>query len=59
VNPYPTLSGETLVVRIVGDPIAQVKSPDGVTRLFAARGCGAVVLPLQVAPAGLDALTAG
>ena len=32
MNPYPTLSGETLVVPILGDPIAQVKSPDGVTR---------------------------
>jgi hypothetical protein len=33
VNPYPTLSGETLVVPIVGDPIAQVKSPDGRPRV--------------------------
>jgi shikimate dehydrogenase len=59
VNPYPTLSGETLVVPIVGDPIAQVKSPDGITRLFATRGRNAVVVPLQVAPADLDALLAG
>jgi shikimate dehydrogenase len=59
VNPYPTLSGETLVVPIVGDPIAQVKSPDGITRIFAARGCDAVVVPLQVAPADLDALIGG
>ena len=29
MNPYPTLSGETLVVPILGDPIAQVKSPTG------------------------------
>ena len=27
VNPFPSLSGETLVVPIIGDPIAQVKSP--------------------------------
>jgi shikimate 5-dehydrogenase len=59
VNPYPTLSGETLVVPIIGDPIAQVKSPDGITRLFAARGRNAVVVPLQAAPADLDALVAG
>jgi shikimate dehydrogenase len=59
VNDYPTLSGETVVVPIVGDPIAQVKSPDGITRVFAARGRDAVVVPLQVAPADLDALVDG
>ena len=59
MNPYPTLSGETLVVPIVGDPIAQVKSPDGITRLFAARGRDAVVVPLQVAAADLDTLIGG
>lgn len=59
MNEYPTLSGETLVVPIIGDPIAQVKSPDGVTRTFAARGCNAVVVPLQAAPADLDALIDG
>ena len=58
-TPYPTLSGETLVVPIVGDPIAQVKSPDGITRAFAARGRSAVVVPLQIAGAHLDALIAG
>jgi shikimate dehydrogenase len=59
VNPYPVLSGETLVVPIVGDPIAQVKSPDGITRAFAARGRNAVVVPLQVSPDDLDALVSG
>jgi shikimate dehydrogenase len=59
VNPYPTLSGETLVVPIIGDPIAQVRSPDGITRLFAARGRNAVVVPLQAAAADLEALITG
>jgi shikimate dehydrogenase len=59
MNDYPTLSGETLVVPIIGDPIAQVKSPDGITRLFAERGRNAVVVPLQAAPADLDALVSG
>lgn len=59
MNPYPTLSGETRVVPILGDPIAQVKSPDGITRIFAERGCDAVVVPLQVAPTDLDALVGG
>ena len=59
MNPYPLLSGETLVVPIVGDPIAQVKSPDGITRAFAARNRNAVVVPLQIAGADLDAMIAG
>src|SRR3954447_26758033 len=59
MNDYPTLSGETLVVPIIGDPIAQVKSPDGITRLFAERGRNAVVIPLQAATADLDTLVAG
>ena len=59
MNRYPTLSGETLVVPIVGDPIAQVKSPDGITALFAERGVNAVVVPLQIAAADLDALLTG
>jgi len=59
VNPYPVLSGETLVVPIVGDPIAQVKAPDGITRLFANRGRNAVVVPLQIASDDLDALVRG
>jgi shikimate dehydrogenase len=56
---YPHLSGETLVVPIIGDPIAQVKSPDGITRAFAARGRNAVVVPLQITGADLDALVQG
>lgn len=56
MNPYPTLSGETFVVPIVGDPIAQVKAPDGITRLFAERHRNAVVIPLQIASDDLDNL---
>lgn len=59
MNPYPQLSGETLVVPIIGDPIAQVKSPDGITRALAARGCNAVVVPLQITREHLAALVAG
>lgn len=59
MNPYPVLSGETLVVPIIGNPIAQVKSPDGITREFAVRGRNAVVVPLQVAAVDLDALVRG
>ena len=55
----PTLSGETTVVPIIGDPIAQVKSPHGITALFAERGVNSVVVPLQIAAADLDALLTG
>ena len=59
MNRYPTLSGETTVVPIVGDPIAQVKSPDGITALVAERGVNSVVVPMQVAAPDLDALLTG
>ena len=59
MSDYPTLSGETLVVPIVGDPIAQVKSPHGITAQFHRRGRNAACLPLQIGAADLDALLTG
>lgn len=56
---YPTLSGHTLVVPILGDPIAQVRSPDRLTRTFADRGRDGVVVPLQVCREDFDALVRG
>lgn len=53
------LSGSTRVHFIVGDPIAQVKSPQGVSQAFRARGLDAVVLPAHVAPADLSTWVAG
>jgi shikimate dehydrogenase len=53
------LSGATRVHFIVGDPIAQVKSPAGVTLAFAERGHNAIVLPAHVAPERLAAWHAG
>jgi shikimate dehydrogenase len=44
---------------IVGDPIAQVKSPAGVSQAFHARGHNAYVMPAHVAPADLAAWLAG
>ncbi|NDY91249.1 shikimate dehydrogenase family protein [Ideonella livida] len=46
-------SGATRVIFIVGDPIAQVKSPAGVTRLLRERGADAIVVPAHVHPADL------
>lgn len=52
-NFLETYSGATRVLFIVGDPIAQVKSPSGVTAQLRQRGADAVVVPAQVAPADL------
>jgi shikimate dehydrogenase len=54
----PGLSGATRVHLIVGDPVAQTKSPAGLTREFSARGIDAVCIPMQVAPADIDAFLA-
>lgn len=59
MSAYPQLSGETLVVPIIGDPIAQVRSPDGITRAFAVRGRNAVVVPMQISGEHLDGLLDG
>lgn len=47
------LDGATRVHFIVGDPIAQVKSPGDVTRAFGERGLNAMVIPAHVRPADL------
>ena len=52
------LSGETRIHLIVGDPIAQAKSPGGLTQEFARRGVDAVCIPMQVAVADLDGFMA-
>ena len=53
------LSGTTRVVAIFGDPIAQVKSPAGVTRALNDRGHDCVVIPVHVASADLAAFLRG
>jgi len=53
------LDGSTRVYFIVGDPIAQVKSPAGVTRALQDRGRSAFVMPAHVAPADLPRWLAG
>ncbi len=52
-DPVAGLSGATRLVFIVGDPIAQVKSPAGVTALMRERGADAVCVPAHVKPADL------
>lgn len=53
------LNGSTKLALVVGNPIAQVSSPAGVTRELVARGANVMVLPAQVTPADLDAFLAG
>lgn len=53
------LDGETQVVFVIGDPIAQVKSPSLLTRRFAARGVNTVVVPGHVSPKDIPVFMAG
>lgn len=46
-----TFSGATRLVPVVGDPIAQVKSPSGVTQAFEARGADTICVPMLVSAA--------
>ncbi|MBV8837181.1 MAG: shikimate dehydrogenase [Alphaproteobacteria bacterium] len=45
------LNGATRIHVTIGDPIAQVKSPAGITQGFEMRGLDAIMIPLQVKPA--------
>jgi len=48
------LSGATRVHLIVGDPIAQVKSPFGMTQAFESKGQNAICVPAHVEPKHLS-----
>jgi shikimate dehydrogenase len=49
----PTVSGATRLYVIIGDPIAQVRAPGGVSEAFAARGHDGILVPVQVGAADL------
>ena len=53
------LDGATRLIAIVGDPIAQVKSPAGVTASLQARGRNAIVVPMHVTAIDLDRFVHG
>lgn len=53
------LSGETQVVFIIGDPIAQVKSPGLLSARFALRGANCVVVPGHVSSEDLPGFMTG
>lgn len=52
-------NGASRLIPILGDPIAQVKSPNGMTRGFVARGHNALCVPIHVTPTDLDRFIAG
>ena len=56
---YAALSGKTRVFVIIGDPVAQVKSPFAVTRALNALGRNCVVVPMHVTPPDFDAFMHG
>jgi shikimate dehydrogenase len=58
-NVHEGLDGATRLYPIVGDPIAQVKSPGGVSRGLAARGRNAICVPMHVPPADLTGFVEG
>ena len=49
----------SLVFAILGDPVAQVRSPDVFNRLFRERGVDAVMVPMRVPPADLERVLSG
>ncbi len=51
--------GATRLIPIVGDPIAQVKSPAGITAALQARGVNAYVVPVHVGVTDVDACLVG
>jgi len=53
------LNGATRVIAIIGDPIAQVKSPAGVTQALNAKGRNAIVVPIHVTAQDVDAFIRG
>ncbi|CAE6968317.1 shikimate dehydrogenase family protein [Paraburkholderia domus] len=53
------IDGETKIVAIVGDPIAQAKSPELFNALFERHAVNAVLIPLHVPPAKLGAVLDG
>ncbi|OWW21621.1 shikimate dehydrogenase family protein [Noviherbaspirillum denitrificans] len=59
MDSYAKLSGETRLIGIVGDPIAQVKSPAGVTKALLESGRNAVVIPVHVSPPDLERFVNG
>ena len=55
----PFVNGATRLFPILGDPIAQVKSPAGISGEFPALGHNALCVPMHVRPADFDTVVRG
>ena len=56
IRSAPRIGGATRLFAIVGDPIAQVRSPAVYTERFAAEGIDAIMIPVHVPAARFDAI---
>ncbi len=59
MNNFQALDGETRIIAVLGDPIAQVKSPGNVTRILQAKGCNVVVVPIHIAADNFETFVRG
>ena len=57
--PQASINGATRLYAIIGDPIAQVKSPQVLNPRFAAAGLNAVLVPVHIRPELFDATVGG
>jgi len=53
------INGETRIYGIIGNPIAQVRSPETFTAAFVAAGVNAVMLPIQILPENFELCVKG
>jgi len=53
------ITGTTRLYAILGDPLANARSPEGINALFAERGLDGVMVPAEVDAAGFDAAVSG
>jgi shikimate dehydrogenase len=58
-EPPLSIDGQTRLIGIVGDPIAQVKAPAVLNPLLVARGLNAVLVPMRVPVERFDTVMAG
>lgn len=54
-----SIDGETWLMGVIGDPIAQIRTPQAINPIFAARVANVVCLPLHVPAERLDEAWAG
>ena len=50
------ITGKTTIYAIIADPISHVRTPEVFNEIFSRNGLDAVLIPMQVAPEGLEAV---